>query len=171
LKKGIVPPLSSLMRFIRVMSPVDSLIIVTPSTVETRSTRNSGDMSIPVVARQLRLTPAQVYGAITFYSEFRTTPPPETLVSWCSGPACLVRGSLNVRAAMEAVLGVGMGESTPDNSVGFHLGQCNGACDLAPLVWLNGRARGPLSVADAVRLARELKEGQGSGVKGQRKLS
>ena len=128
-------------------------------------------MSIPVVARQLRLTPARVFGAITFYSEFRTTPPPETLVSWCSGPACLVRGSLNVRAAMEAVLGVGMGESTPDNSVGFHLGQCNGACDLAPLVWLNGRARGPLSVADAVRLARELKEGQGSGVKGQRKLS
>jgi NADH:ubiquinone oxidoreductase subunit E len=54
-----------------------------------------------------------------------------------------------------------MEENTPDNSVGLHLGQCNGTCDLAPMVWVDGRARGPLSVADAVRLARELKEGRG----------
>lgn len=122
-------------------------------------------MSIPTVARQLRLTPAKVYGAITFYTEFRTTPPPETLVSWCSGPACLLRGSLNMRAAMEAILGVGMEQNTSDNAVGLHLAQCNGTCDLAPMVWINGRARGPLSVAGTVRLARELKDGGGQMAK------
>lgn len=116
--------------------------------------------AIPVVARHLKLGAARVYGTITFYSEFRLRPPPETTVSWCSGPACCLRGSDNVRRILEAVLGIKMGGSTDDNRVGLHLAQCNGTCDLAPLVWINGRARGPLSAADAVRLARELKDGR-----------
>ena len=116
-------------------------------------------VAIPVVAQHLKLGTARVYGAITFYSELRLTPRPETTVSWCSGPACCLKGSENVRRILEAVLGVKMGESTedpPSAGLGLHLAQCNGTCDLAPLVWINGRARGRLSAADAVRLAREL---------------
>jgi len=113
-------------------------------------------LAIPVVAQHLKLGTARVYGTISFYSEFRLTPPPETTVSWCSGPACCLKGSENVRRILEAVLGIKMGEGTEDNRLGLHLAQCNGTCDLAPLVWINGRARGRLSAADAVRLAREL---------------
>jgi NADH:ubiquinone oxidoreductase subunit E len=113
-------------------------------------------LAIPVVAQHLKLGTARVYGTISFYSEFRLTPPPETTVSWCSGPACCLKGSENVRRILEAVLGIEMGENAEDNRLGLHLAQCNGTCDLAPLVWINGRARGRLSAADAVRLAREL---------------
>jgi NADH:ubiquinone oxidoreductase subunit E len=113
--------------------------------------------AIGVVARQLRLTEARVFGALTFYSEFRLTPPPEITVSWCGGPACWIRGGRRVREAFEAVLGIRLGENTPDNRIGLHLGQCNGTCHFAPMVWVNGRVRGPLTVAEAVRLARELK--------------
>lgn len=113
--------------------------------------------AIAVVARQLRLSEARVFGAITFYSEFRLTPPPQITVSWCSGPACWLRGSDRVREALEAVLGIRLNESTPDNRIGLHLGQCNGACHFAPMLWVNGRVRGPLTVAEAIRLARELK--------------
>src|SRR3989304_5399300 len=77
-------------------------------------------MSIPVVARHLRLGEARVYGAITFYSEFRLTPPAETTIAWCSGPACRVTGSGRGRAALAAVLGIGMEENTPDNRGGLH---------------------------------------------------
>lgn len=113
--------------------------------------------AIPVVARQLRLSEAHVYGTITFYSELRLTPPPETRIDWCSGPACWVRGGEKVRRALEAVLGIDMEESTPDNKLGLHLGQCNGTCDFAPQVWVDGKVVGPLTVAEAIRLARELK--------------
>ncbi len=115
--------------------------------------------AIPVVARQLRLGEASVYGAVTFYAELRTTPPPETRVDWCSGPACRLKGGDRLRRAIEAVLGIRMEENTPDNKVGLHLGQCNGTCDFAPQVWVNGKVVGPLTVAEAVRLARELKGG------------
>jgi NADH:ubiquinone oxidoreductase subunit E len=99
-----------------------------------------------------------VYGAVTFYSEFRETPPPETTISWCSGPACFIKGSESIRIVLEKLLGCGMGENTADNRLGLHLGQCNGTCDNAPQVWVNGVVTGPLTPSRTVQLVRELKE-------------
>ena len=113
--------------------------------------------SIAVVARQLRLGEAHVYGAVTFYSELRTIPPPETRVDWCSGPACRLKGGENVRLALETVFGIGMEKNTPDDKLGLHLAQCNGTCDFAPQIWVDGKVVGPLTVAETIRLARELK--------------
>jgi len=116
--------------------------------------------AIPGVAQHLRLPPARVYGAITYYSEFRETPPPETLVSWCSGPSCFLKGGLHIREVLERMTGCALGENTPDNKLGLHLGQCNGTCDNAPQVWVDGKVVGPLTAADTVDLVKKLKEGQ-----------
>ncbi len=115
-------------------------------------------MAMGVVARQLRLSEAKVYGAATFYSEYRLTPPPETLIGWCSGPACRLKGGDRIRQVLEAELGIGMGENTPDNRLGLHLAQCNGTCEHAAQVWVDGNVVGPLTVAGAIKLARGLKE-------------
>jgi len=110
-----------------------------------------------VVARQLRLGEAHVYGAVTFYSEFRQIPPPETRIDWCSGPACRLKGGENVRLALESTLGIGMEENTEDNKLGLHLAQCNGTCEFAAQVWVNGKVVGPLSASETIKLCRELK--------------
>ena len=110
-----------------------------------------------VVARQLGLGEAHVYGAVTFYAELRTTPPPETRIDWCSGPACRLKGGEQLRRALESVLGIGMEENTPGDKLGLHLAQCNGTCDFAPQLWVDGKVVGPLTVAETVRLARDLK--------------
>ena len=115
------------------------------------------DEAIAGVAQHLRLPEARVYGAITFYSEFRQTPPPQTLVSWCSGPACSLKRGQNLRLVLETLLGCGMGENTPDNRLGLHVGQCNGTCDNAPQVWVDGVVVGPLTAAETVALVRKLK--------------
>jgi clan AA aspartic protease len=112
--------------------------------------------AIPAVAQHLRIPESRVYGAITFYSEFRETPPPETTVSWCSGPACFIKGGEGIKLILENMLGCSLGQSTPDNRLGLHLGQCNGTCDNAPQVWVNGRVVGPLTSASTVELVREL---------------
>jgi formate dehydrogenase subunit gamma len=113
--------------------------------------------AIPVLAAKFRSTPAMLYGALDFYSEIRTIPPARTTVEWCSGPACLLKGAVNMRRALEAVVGCGMNENTEDDAVGLRLVQCDGTCHLAPLVRLDGRYVGPLSVSDAIKLAREIK--------------
>lgn len=132
--------------------------------------------AVPEIARRMRMTAAAVFGTISYYSEFRSTPPPETLINWCSGPACRNKGGEEIRRAMEAVLGLGMEQNTADNRVGLHLAQCEGSCEYSPLVWLRsygehphnpdavlveerGEVVGPLRVADAISLARRLNAG------------
>lgn len=117
-------------------------------------------IAMRVVGRQLRLSEARVYGAATFYSEFRLTPPPATLVGWCSGLACRLKGGEGVRKVLETELGIGMGENTDGDKLGLHLAQCNGTCEQAPQIWVNGDVVGPLTAASTVRLVRELKDGQ-----------
>src|SRR5436309_15143842 len=53
-----------------------------------------------VIAQQLRVSPAHVFGATTYYSDFRTTAPPRCTVGWCSGPACRLRNGVGIRDAM-----------------------------------------------------------------------
>jgi len=40
---------------------------------------------------------------------------------------------------------------------GLHLAQCNGTCEQAAQIWVNGEVVGPLDAASTVRLVRELK--------------
>jgi NADH:ubiquinone oxidoreductase subunit E len=112
--------------------------------------------AIPALAARFGTTPAILYGTLDFYSEIRTGPPAEKTVEWCSGPACLLKGSTRIRAVLESLLGCEMGANSGDGRFGLRLVQCDGTCHLAPLVRLNGEYLGPLSVSDSVRLAREL---------------
>ncbi len=112
------------------------------------------------IAKQLRISEAQVYGPASFYSEFRLTPPPRTLVSWCSGPACRMLGGERMRRILEAELGCGLGENGPGDAYGLWLGQCNGSCEQAPQLWVNGRVVGRLSLAGTARLARRIRAGE-----------
>jgi formate dehydrogenase subunit gamma len=112
---------------------------------------------IPLIAGRFRTTPALVFGMIDFYSELRTTPPAEDVVEWCSGPACLLKGSTNVRRALEATLGCGINEATPDGKLELRLVQCDGTCHLAPQVRHKGKYIGPLTVSEAIEWARALK--------------
>ena len=114
--------------------------------------------AIAPLAQHLRLPPARVYGAITYYSEIRQTPPPARTIAWCGGAACFIKGGDGIRLVLETLLGCKLGESTDDNRLGLHLGQCNGTCDNAPQVWVDGRVVGPLTASRTVELVRELQE-------------
>lgn len=114
-------------------------------------------LAIEVIARQLNSTPALIYGAMSFYADYRMTPPPKTLVSWCSGPSCRLRGGDRIREAMQNVLGLPLGGQDDQGRYGIAVGQCNGTCSEAPQVWVNGAVVGNLTVASAIRLAREVK--------------
>ncbi len=113
--------------------------------------------AIEVIARQINSTPALVYGAVTFYTEYRLHPPAQNEISWCCGPACRILGGDRVREAIQDELGIGFHEQTEDHKVGLMLGQCVGTCSEAPQVWVNGKVRGHLTPDSAREIARGLK--------------
>jgi NADH:ubiquinone oxidoreductase subunit E len=119
--------------------------------------------AVPLLAGKFETTPAIIFGTIDFYSEIRTTQPADTTIEWCSGPACLLKGSLNIRRVLEAILECEMNRVSSDGRFGLRLVQCDGTCHLAPLVRHNGRYLGPLSVSETVELARRLTGERGNG--------
>jgi len=50
-----------------------------------------------VIAKELNVSVAHVYGVVTFYSFFTMTPKGEHPISICLGTACYVRGADKVR--------------------------------------------------------------------------
>jgi NADH:ubiquinone oxidoreductase subunit E len=58
---------------------------------------------------------------------------------------------------MQQTLELPLGGESDDHRYALHLGQCNGTCSEAPQVWVNEKVRGKLTVAAAIRLARDVK--------------
>lgn len=113
--------------------------------------------AIRLLAAQFDTTPAIIFGTIDFYSELRQQPPAENLIGWCSGPACLLKNSQGIRRALEATLGCRMNEASADGKYELQLVQCDGTCELAPLIRHEGKYIGPLTASDAIKFARRLK--------------
>ena len=116
--------------------------------------------SMHLIGKHLKLTEAQVFGAASFYSELRLTKPPKTVITWCSGPTCRILGSDRIRVILENTLDCEIGKNDERDVYGLWLGQCNGTCEQAPQVWVNGRVLGRLTLVDAVNLAIKIKAGE-----------
>ena len=115
--------------------------------------------ALEVVSEVLSLSVAHVYGTATYYADFRFVPPPDTIIGWCSGPACLLKNGVGIRDAMLAEFETELGAQRANPSGEVCMAQCNGTCEQAPQIWLNDKVLGKLTVVQAIELARSIKEG------------
>ena len=118
------------------------------------------------IARTLRMHAPTVYGTLTFYTEFKTSPPPAAQIEICLGPTCHLLGAPVIREVLEYRLGIDKAGGTPDNATGLREVECAGHCHLAPLLYLNGAARGNVGIADAAALAEEARTAASVGPAG-----
>ena len=104
------------------------------------------------IAKRLKITPAKVYGVVSFYSYFSTNPIGEYKISVCLGTVCFVKGSDKVMAEFEKQLGIKAGETTEDLKFTLEGLRCVGACGLAPVVVVNGKVYGQATVDDVSKI-------------------
>ena len=90
----------------------------------------------------------KVYGVATFYSQFSLNPKGKYQISVCLGTACYVKGSGDVYAKIEEILGSKGGECTPDGKFSLDACRCVGACGLAPVMMINDEVFGRLKPDD-----------------------
>jgi NADP-reducing hydrogenase subunit HndA len=98
-----------------------------------------------IVAHELNVPLAKVYGVITFYSFFTMLPKGLHPISVCTGTACYVRGAEKVLDEFKRILKVKVGESTPDGKFSLSCLRCVGACGLAPVVMIGEKVYGRVS--------------------------
>ncbi|MDE6000968.1 MAG: NADH-quinone oxidoreductase subunit NuoE [Clostridia bacterium] len=101
-----------------------------------------------VIAEELEVPLAEVYGVATFYSQFSLTPKGKHKISVCLGTACYVKGSDKILEAIERELRISCGECTPDKKFSIESCRCVGACGLAPVMIVDGEVYGKLTAAD-----------------------
>ena len=87
---------------------------------------------------------SQVYGVLTFYTQFHLSPRGRHIIRACVGTACHVKGVTQVINRMENELGIGHGETTEDLLFSFEQVACIGACGLAPVIMIDHDAFGNL---------------------------
>ena len=88
---------------------------------------------------------SQMFGVITFYSQFYLEPHGKHVVRCCKGTACHVRGGNKVLDAVEGALGIGENETTEDMNFSFETVACLGACALAPVAVIDGTYYGKMT--------------------------
>jgi NADH-quinone oxidoreductase subunit E len=101
--------------------------------------------SLDVIARELGVPLASVYGVATFFRAFSFKPRGRHLATVCMGTACHVRGATELLSEAEERLGVSPGGTTRDRRFTLETVNCLGCCAVGPLMVVDGEYHGEMT--------------------------
>lgn len=105
--------------------------------------------AVAMIAHALNLSRAEVFGALSFYHDFRHDPPGARVVKVCRAESCQAMGGEAAGRFLLADLGIDWGETTPDGAVTVEPVYCLGLCAVSPAVLVGGQ---PLGRVDGMLL-------------------
>ncbi len=100
------------------------------------------EAALPEIAEQLNLSRAEVHGVMSFYHDFRSTPPGRCVVKICRAEACQAMGADALVAHAEQVLGTPLHSTSADGATTLDATYCLGNCALSPAVLIDGHLKG-----------------------------
>ena len=110
------------------------------------------EKTIKIIAESLGMPESEIYGIITFYSQFTLTPKAKYNIDVCLGTACFVLGAQEIMDKILAKLNVKVGEMTKDGKWIVTSCRCLGCCGLAPAITINGEVYGKLKAEDVDKI-------------------
>jgi len=100
------------------------------------------------ISEKMLIPLSEIYGVVTFYSQFTLEPKGKYTIGVCLGTACYVRGSQPIIDKISEITGVGVGKTSEDGKFTVEATRCIGACGLAPVLTINDEVYGRLTVED-----------------------
>ena len=111
------------------------------------------DDAVPLIARGLNLSRADVHGVVTFYHDFRSEPAGRRHVKICRGEACQAMGADAMAAQVLAHFRLHWDGTTEDGAVTVSPIFCLGLCSVAPAVQVGEAVHARVSAQDVISLA------------------
>lgn len=111
-----------------------------------------------MISEGLDVPLAEIYGIVTFYTQFSLNPKGKYHIGVCLGTACYVKGSGDILKKIKEILGIEVGECTPDGLFSIEATRCIGACGLAPVLTVNDDVYGRLVVDDVEGIIKKYQE-------------
>ena len=115
------------------------------------------DLAIQVVADRLGAAPSEVQGVVTFYSFLGVKARGRHVIRLCRTLSCMMAGTRDVAAALEAELGIPFGGTTPDGMFTLEWANCIGMCSTPPALLADTEAFGrvtPATVGEVIAALR-----------------
>jgi NADH-quinone oxidoreductase subunit E len=106
-----------------------------------------------LVAKELDVPLTKVHDVLTFYAMFSTIPRGKHVIEICKSSPCHVSKSEAIVKMFEELLGIKIGETTPDQCFTLLYTACVGACDIGPVAKIGEQVYGNLTrekIADIV---------------------
>jgi NADP-reducing hydrogenase subunit HndA len=111
-----------------------------------------------VVAEGLGVSLAEIYGIVTFYTQFSLNPKGKYNIQLCLGTACYVKGSGQIYDKLKQELGLEKDGTTEDGMFSLESCRCIGACGLAPVMMINGEVYGRLVQDDIPAILKKYRD-------------
>ncbi len=112
--------------------------------------------TLPIIAKALNLSRAEVYGVATFYHDFHLKPSGKHSIKLCRAEACQSMGGRELQAMVEKFLNVKMGGTTFDKKITLEATYCLGLCASAPAMMVNEKPVARVNAAKFEKLVGEL---------------
>jgi formate dehydrogenase subunit gamma len=103
--------------------------------------------AVPVIARALNLSRAEVHGVVSFYHHFRTRAPGRHVLQICRAESCQAAGGRAIERHAQERLGVGFGGTTADGRLTLEAVYCLGLCASSPAAMLDGEVHARVTTA------------------------
>jgi formate dehydrogenase subunit gamma len=98
--------------------------------------------AVPLIARELNLSIAEVHGVVSFYHYFLQERPGRHVLHLCRAEACQALGSVALEAHAKAKLGVEFHGTTSDGAITLEPVYCLGNCALGPSLMIDQQLHG-----------------------------
>ena len=102
---------------------------------------------LPLIAKGLNISKAEVHGVVSFYHDFRDAPVSGQVVKLCRAEACQAVGGDRVAAHARKTLGIDWHGTTTDGKVTLEPVFCLGLCACGPAAIVGGRVVGRVDEA------------------------
>ncbi len=156
--------LSPIDRFVEEMGRESEAVVPILQEIQ-RHYRYLPEEALRRVCEITEITPAQIAGVSTFYTQFRHQPVGEHMISVCHGTACHVQGAQQITDAFRRHLDIPEHEDTDAGRL-FTVQKvnCLGCCSLAPVLQIDGVTYGHLTPDIVPRVIRDFLEAERNGL-------
>jgi len=100
---------------------------------------------IDQIAKFTRSTVNDVWGVITFYTNFSVEPPGEHILEVCWGTTCHILGAMDIAKTVLEEIGLKNEGTSLDGQVTVRFNTCLGACANAPVVSVDHKLEGRMT--------------------------
>ena len=102
------------------------------------------------IAEASNVSVAEVYGVVTFYTQFTTEPKGKHIINICMGTACYVKGAQALVDRITELTKTEVNGTSSDGLFSLDATRCLGACGLAPVCIIDDKVYGNATESTAV---------------------